>query len=156
MTGKERRMNIFSRRTIRVAGAVVAIWLAATAATAQTATAKIVSAANDFLSTLDEKQRQSVMYSFDDEKQRARWSNLPTGFIPRGGISLKEMNATQRSAAMALVSSALSRRGFEKVQQIMESDEVNKTNEAKNGNQGPPPGAAGPPPGGGNGANRPP
>jgi hypothetical protein len=91
-----------------------------------------VSAANAFLSTLDDKQRQTVLFAFDDEKQRQRWSNFPTGFVPRGGVSLKEMNATQRAAALALVSSALSRRGFEKVQQITESDEVNKIKEGNN------------------------
>jgi len=92
----------------------------------------MVSAANTFLSTLDAKQRQSVLFAFDDEKQRANWSNLPTSFVPRGGLSLKELNATQRAAALALVSSALSQRGFEKVQQIMEGDELLKTNESNN------------------------
>src|ERR1700685_3310117 len=96
---------------------------------AHSATSRIVSAANTFLSTLDQKQRQSVLFAFDDDKQRARWSNLPTGAVRRAGISLQEMNPAQRSAAMALVSSALSRRGFEKVEQIMEGDEVNKINE---------------------------
>jgi hypothetical protein len=87
----------------------------------------VVSAANSFLSTLSEKQRPAVLYKFDDDKQRARWSNFPTGFVPRGGISLKDMSDAQRSAAMALVASALSQRGFEKVQQIMEGDEVLKS-----------------------------
>ena len=90
-----------------------------------------VNAATSFLSTLDEKQRQSVMFAFDDDKQRARWSNLPVSFVPRAGLSLKELNTAQRSAAMALVSSALSRRGFEKVQQIMEGDEVLRINDAQ-------------------------
>ncbi len=103
-----------------------------TTAAAQTATSQIVSAANTFLSALDEKQRQSVLFAFDDEKQRANWSNLPTSFVPRAGVSLKELNAAQRSAALALVSSALSRRGFEKVEQIMEGDEVNKIKENNN------------------------
>ena len=40
-----------------------------------------------------------------------------------------ELNPAQRSAALALVSSALSRRGFEKIQQIMEADETLKKNE---------------------------
>ncbi len=100
---------------------------ALTPAIAQTATVRIVSAANAFLATLDEKRRQTVQYAFDDDKQRRTWSNFPTGFVPRGGISLKEMNASQRAAAMAEVSSALSPRGFEKVQQIMEGDKVLKT-----------------------------
>jgi hypothetical protein len=121
---------------------------------AQSATSRIVGAANTFLSTLDQKQRQSVLFAFDDEQQRKRWSNLPTGFVPRGGISLKEMTPAQRSAAMALVSAALSARGFEKVQQIMEADEVLKTNEG-NGRRGggPPPGRGpdGPPAGNGDG-----
>ncbi|HKD04683.1 MAG TPA: DUF3500 domain-containing protein [Bryobacteraceae bacterium] len=99
---------------------------------AQTATSRIVSAANAFLSTLDQKQRQSVLFAFDDEKQRTRWSNFPVQMVPRAGLSLKDMNAAQRAAAMTLVSAALSPRGFEKVQQIMEGDEVNKVNSRNN------------------------
>src|SRR5271154_4220859 len=161
MNDQEIRMNVFSMKMLRAVGALAAVWLSVTAASAQTATAKMVSAANTFLSTLSEKQRQSLLYSFDDEQQRARWSNLPTSFVPRGGISLKEMNATQRSAAMALVSSALSPKGFEKVQQIMAGDEVLKRTDSNgppggnNGNR--PPGdneGHRPPPG--NGGNRPP
>lgn len=43
-----------------------------------------------------------------------------------------ELSEAQRAKALALVSSALSRRGFEKVQQIMDGDEVLKTNERNN------------------------
>jgi hypothetical protein len=111
----------------------------------ETSTARIVSAANAFLSTLDGKQKQAVRFAFDDEQQRQRWSNFPTSFVPRGGLSLKEMNAAQRMAAMALVASALSARGFEKVQQIMEGDEVNKVIEANGGGRGPRGGPGGPP-----------
>src|SRR5262249_11794027 len=102
------------------------------AALAQPATPRIVSAANAFLSTLDQKQRQSVSFAFDDAKQRVRWSNLPIRLVPRAGLSMGELSAAQRSAALALVSSALSRRGFEKVQQIMQGDEVLKGNEKNN------------------------
>lgn len=103
-----------------------------TAVAAVTATARIVSAANTFLATLDAAQRQKVLYAFNDEKQRATWSNLPTSFVPRGGLSLKDMTAAQQTAAMALVSSVLSPRGYEKVQQIMEGDQVLKTKEGNN------------------------
>src|SRR5205085_7693824 len=85
-----------------------------------------------FLSTLDQKQRQSVLFAFDDEKQRARWSNFPIAMAPRAGLSLKELNPAQRSAALALVSSVLSPKGFEKVQQIMEGDEILKASERNN------------------------
>ncbi|MFL6414846.1 MAG: DUF3500 domain-containing protein [Bryobacteraceae bacterium] len=140
-----------------------------TTALAQLPTPRIVSAANRFLSTLDDKQRQAAVFAFDDEKQRARWSNFPIAMVPRAGISLKEMNTEQRTAALAVLASVLSERGFEKVQQIMEGDEVNKTtdtgpprfgngpggNGAPRSNGGPPPsiGNGGPP--SGSGASRP-
>ena len=73
-----------------------------------------------------------MLFAFDDEKQWARWSNLPVRMVPRGGLSMGELSATQRSAALALVSFALSRRGFEKVQQIMDADETLKANERNN------------------------
>ena len=118
-------MNLFSMVS-------VLICLSASAAVAQTATSRIVGAANVFLATLDEKQRGSVLFAFDDAKQRVRWSNLPTTMVPRAGLAMKDLNAAQRAAAMALVSSALSRRGFEKVEQIVEGDEVLKGNEKNN------------------------
>jgi hypothetical protein len=101
-------------------------------AAAQTATARIVTSANTFLSALDQSQRQKVLFAFDDEKQRARWSNFPIQMVPRGGLAMKDLTAAQRSAAMALVSSALSKRGFEKVQQIIDADETLKHNEGNN------------------------
>src|SRR4051794_37963523 len=93
---------------------------------AQTPTSRIVGAANKFLSALNDKQRQTVLFAFDDHKQRARWSNFPIAMVPRGGIRLLDMNPEQRTAAMTLLASVLSERGFEKVQQIMEGDEANK------------------------------
>ncbi len=160
-------MNSQLTRTVRSSFVLMLICLSLTTAVAHTTTSRIVSAANRFLSTLDQKQRRTVLFSFHDEEQRRRWSNLPVSFVPRGGISLKEMNPAQRSAAMALVASALSPMGFEKVQQIMEGDEVNKnTDQGPPGNRGPRPvtGAGGPPPSGdggppapsGRGGGRPP
>src|SRR5262245_11281706 len=125
-------MNALSLRTCCGIIALAAMCLPVDAPLAQTTTTRIVSAANTFLSTLDQSQRERVLFAFDDEKQRARWSNLPVTMVPRAGLSLKEMNPTQSSAALALLSSALSPRGFEKVQQIMEGDEVLKTRGGSN------------------------
>jgi hypothetical protein len=152
-------MKVLLQRMIGI-GALVLVCSSMTAR-AQTGTTRIVTAANGFLATLDEKQRQSVVYAFDDEKQRATWSNLPVTFVPRGGISLKDMTAAQRSAAMAVLAAALSAKGFEKVQQIMEGDEVLKATDngqpprGNNGGQPPPGDRNGPPPGAPQG-NRPP
>jgi hypothetical protein len=98
-------------------------------AKAQTTASKVVTAANSFLSTLDENQKHSALFAYDDEQQRKRWSNLPTTMVARGSLPLKDMTPAQRTAAMALLAAALSPRGFEKVQQIMEGDEVLKTGE---------------------------
>jgi hypothetical protein len=123
-------------KAIRVLPLFGLILIALPGAVAQTPTSRIVNAANAFLATLDTKQKQTVLFAFDDEQQRKRWSNLPVAMVPRGGLDLKEMTAPQRSAAMALVASALSPRGFEKVQQIMEGDEVNQTNAGNGGGRG--------------------
>jgi hypothetical protein len=66
------------------------------------------------------------LFALDDAQQRTRWSNLPTTMVKRAGLSMGELTAAQRSAALALVSSVLSKRGFEKVRQIMEADGVLK------------------------------
>jgi Protein of unknown function (DUF3500) len=108
------------------------IALSVPAALAQSPTAKIVNAANAFIATLDQKQRQSVSFAFDDEQQRARWSNFPVQMVKRAGLSMGELSPPQRTAAYALVASVLSRRGFEKVQQIVEADETLKANERNN------------------------
>jgi hypothetical protein len=120
-------------------------------ASAQTPTARIVSAANAYLKTLDDKQRQSVLFAYDDEEQRKRWSNFPISIVPRAGIAVKDMSPAQLAAAWALLASALSPKGFEKVRQIMQADETLKTSEGGRGgppNGGPPNGGppnAGPP-----------
>ena len=119
---------------------------------AQAKTNEIVTAADRFLSTLTPEQRQKVSYAFDDAQQRARWSNFPTGFVPRGGLNLKQMDATQREAAMKLLSVVLSPMGLEKVNEIRQADDDFKTNGSKAGpGGGGPRGPGGPPPGGQNG-----
>lgn len=99
---------------------------------AQSQTGKIVTAANAFLATLDASQRERALFAFDDEKQRARWSNFPTSFVKRAGLNLKELNEAQRTAMMALVATSLSARGYEKVLQIMDGDEALKKGERDN------------------------
>lgn len=124
---------------------------------AQSSTEKVVQAADRFLSTLTEAQRQKVQYPFDDAQQRARWSNFPTGFVPRGGISLKQMSAAQQAAALELIKTVLSPMGYEKVSQIRIADDDFKANGSKRGPRGgglphgngaPPAGNQSPPPGG--------
>lgn len=143
----------WSMRGLLASGAAILLSLPSFGGAQQTAaTQDIVSAANMFLASLSTDQRKKVVYGFNDAVQRARWSNLPTGFVPRGGISLREMSATQRDAALKLLATVLSPMGLEKVNEIREADDDFKNNGSKRGPRGAgplgPPGGAqsGPPP----------
>jgi hypothetical protein len=144
------------RKLLSIIAATVLLLPASALAQQTEATARIVSAADAFLSSLDAYQRQHVLYAFNDDEQRARWSNFPTGFVPRGGINLKQMTAPQRDAAMKLLAVVLSPIGLQKVNEIRQADDDFKANGSKRGpggrgGRGP----GGPPPGGG-GQNGPP
>lgn len=64
-------------RTARVMSALTLLCSMMDVSTAQSPPARLVTAANAFLSSLDEKQREKALFEFSDQAQRARWSNLP-------------------------------------------------------------------------------
>ena len=125
-------MNARAMRAARGIGLLGALCLSTHVAAAQRPTAQIVGAANRFLATLDQQQRGRVLFKFDDDAQRRRWSNFPVRMTPRAGLSMGELSAAQRAAAMSLLSSTLSKRGYEKIQQIVDADEVLKASERNN------------------------
>src|SRR5271170_4190936 len=86
----------------------------------------IVASANGFLSSLDEGQRSKVLFEFNDAAQRVKWSNLPVSMVPRAGLKMGDLTAAQRKAAMGLLATTLSKRGYEKVLAIVEGDEALK------------------------------
>jgi hypothetical protein len=97
-----------------------------------------VASADSFLSSLDDGQRSKVMFEFNDAAQRVKWSNLPTTMVPRAGLKMGDLSAPQKKAAMELLASALSKRGYEKVLQIVEGDETLKTQDGGRGRGGAP------------------
>jgi hypothetical protein len=103
--------------------------------------ADVAAAAKEFLATLDDTQRGKVSFAFDDETQRKRWSNFPSGIFQRKGLRMGDLSRPQREAAMAVVAAALSKQGYEKVSQIVQGDEVLKKNEG--GGRGGPGGPSG-------------
>lgn len=86
------------------------------------ATARIVASAQALLSTLDAAGQAKVQFPFQGP-QRARWSNFPTGTFKREGLRLGDLTPAQRAAVMALLSTALSKDGYQKVLEIMLGDE---------------------------------
>ena len=87
-------------------------------------TPEVASAAKKFLATLDDAQRGKVLFDFNDEAQRKRWSNLPSGAFQRAGLRMGDLTPQQREAALAVLAAALSKQGYEKILQIVEADET--------------------------------
>lgn len=77
-------------------------------------------AAQGFLSTLSPEQKAKATYRFSDD-QRLDWHFVP---LDRKGLPLKEMNDTQRKAAMNLLNSALSQSGYKKATTIISLEPI--------------------------------
>ena len=99
------------------------------------ATKRIVAAADAVLATLADAGPAKIQFPFDGP-QKARWSNLPSGIFQREGLRLADMSASQRAAVTTLLAAALSRPGFQKVEAIMQGDEVLRQTQAPNGPRG--------------------
>jgi hypothetical protein len=55
---------------------------------------------------------------------QAVWSNYPVSDVPRPGLQLGKLSTAQRAAAMRLLQTLLSPKGYEKVLEIMGSDQA--------------------------------
>jgi hypothetical protein len=126
---------------IGIIGCLLAAWLAGdaqrSAGAPADATTRIVSAAQALLATLDEAGRGKVQFTFDDQAQKVRWSNLPSPMFVRQGLRLADLTIPQKTAVTALLQAALSADGYRKVTEIMRGDEVLKTNGGGRGGGGP-------------------
>ena len=119
-------------------------------------TQETVSAAQRLMDALDETQREKLVFDFKNDEQRNRWSNLPQGIFKRSGLRLGDLTQPQRDSVWSVLKAALSKEGYEKIFQIVESDEALK-NESGGGARGGGPGRGGPGgggPGGGPGFGR--
>jgi len=103
-------------------------------ATAET-TRRIVAAAQALLATLDAASRAKVQFPFEGP-QKARWSNLPSGIYQREGLRMADLTPPQRDAVRTLLTTALSRQGYEKVEAIMQGDEVLRGEPGRQGRAG--------------------
>lgn len=85
----------------------------------------IVDAANAFLASLTDKQKQKVSFTIDSDEW-LHWSNVDSGIFQREGISLKAMSAEQKQKAFALMAASLSAKGLEQSKNIMKTDQTLK------------------------------
>ena len=88
-------------------------------------------AAESVLGELSVTQKLRTQYSIDSAEWR-RWSNVDNDIYARRGVSLQEMNDSQRQSALNLMSVSLSERGYELSRNIMKTDatlrEINPDN----------------------------
>jgi hypothetical protein len=80
----------------------------------------MLDAARTFLATLAPAQKSKGMLQFNSE-ERFHWFYTPGS---RKGIPLKELNASQRQAALALLRTGLSEKGYTKAEMIRKLEEV--------------------------------
>jgi hypothetical protein len=66
-----------------------------------------------YLDSLDASQRKKSTYDFTDP-ELTRWHWTTPGNVPRNGLPLREMGASQRDAAFALLQASLSAYGLQK------------------------------------------
>lgn len=89
---------------------------------------EIVKAADALLATLDETQKQNLMFDFTDNEQRERWSNLPVAMVPRKGLRMGDLSDQQKEAVFGLLRSTLSPAGFQQCIDNMNGDEYLRQN----------------------------
>ena len=83
-------------------------------------TEDMVSTVTTFLNGLSPEQRATASYGFNDE-ERLNWHFIPRS---RNGLSINEMNESQRELARQVMTTLLSARGYEKVGQIRSLESV--------------------------------
>jgi hypothetical protein len=80
----------------------------------------MLNAARAFLATLDPGQKSKAMLQFNSD-ERFHWFYTP---VPRKGVPLKELSASQQYAALALLHAGLSEKGYSKAEAIRKLEDV--------------------------------
>lgn len=86
-------------------------------------TASLTEAGAAFLATLNDIHLSRAQFPIDDPEWR-NWSNVDVGIFARHGVSLEEMNDTQKSAAWNLLRVSLSAQGLKTTQDIMKTEQT--------------------------------
>lgn len=121
-----------------LAGAILTVAALGLGVSAGSSPASMASAATKFLESLTPEQRQQATFAFEDT-ERTHWNFIPTEIFPRNGLTIKQMNPTQRKLAHGLLKVGLSQRGYMTATQIMELESVLSVLEATQAQRATPP-----------------
>lgn len=108
------------RSLLLTLGALASAGSALPAAEAPDPAPTMAKAANAFLAALDSAKRAKTSLPFNSE-ERLNWNFVPR---ERQGVPIKQMSSEQKQAALTLLRSSLSARGFTKVDTILHLEEV--------------------------------
>ena len=106
-----------------VAAAIVAVFALATLTGADRSSSAMAAAATKFLASLTPEQRKQATFDFSSD-ERLHWHFIPTETFPRKGLTIKEMNESQRGLAHDLIKAGLSQRGYLTATSIMDLEKV--------------------------------
>lgn len=87
-------------------------------------TVRVVTAANMLLETLSESDKAATQFKFNDEQQRLRWSNLPTGIFERKGLRMGDLKPEQAEAVMNVLKATLSEEGYQQIVDNVAAEET--------------------------------
>jgi hypothetical protein len=106
-----------------VADAAAATTASADATTTAQTIADTTAAAEAFLATLSDEQREAVLYDYDDEIKTTSWSNYPVTFVERAGLNLADLTEEQQATALEVLEALLSEEGYATVAGIIGGDQ---------------------------------
>ncbi|SFU01592.1 Protein of unknown function [Algoriphagus locisalis] len=89
---------------------------------AQTAE-KLLSTTQAFMETLDEDQKNQVMFAMEDS-MRTEWTNLPLGLAPRAGLRYGDLSEESMIQFHKILSAVFSSQGYLKTFSIMQVDDI--------------------------------
>ena len=86
-------------------------------------TASLAEAGAAFLATLNDIHLSRAQFPINDPEWR-NWSNVDVGIFARHGVSLEEMDDTQKAAAWNLLRVSLSAQGLKTTEDIMKTEQT--------------------------------
>ena len=79
-----------------------------------------------FLESLDDEQRQAVIFNFDDDTLRGYWSNAPIDSKARNGLPIGRFSLEQRDLLHQLLIASTSSQGYYKIWAAVRGDDALK------------------------------
>jgi len=107
-----------------------------TPSTSQDATPTIVAAANAFLATLSDTEKDTVLFDWTDTAQKQRWSNFPEGAFKHAGLMWGNMSEPQQNACLAVMQALLSTEGYNRVLAEWNADDAVAAQQGSSGSGG--------------------